>query len=361
MNKTVDQSGGLNSTDSFEQSLGAILSDQGTPEERIELLHTTLLNGLPANDEIKTRAFLGSELFSIGNDEEAKSQYEQSLKLASNSVSIFEDDTMALFFRKLCGKYVLIAKKMKEESGLEECLAFLESKAANLKDLASPALYVELATLLAENGDVQKATMYFSKATICKRVETMDGKAENDAWESLSKIAKAYKRGRVKMAGQDVFPADVSPERTGVHKKALEIIRGSIASQTRSKKNFTRYLIAGVILGALIIGGIVVASYFSTSKPEPDASPVLSVPEKTDPPKSIEVPKPEETPEPVPAPSTIISPAEPPRARPRENTKTEKIEKRPKKTVPKISERAIDRPSEPQRGKSFAPRSRDDL
>lgn len=361
MDKTVDQSGELNSTGSFEQSLRVILSDQSTPQERIELLHKALINGLPENDEIKARAFLGSELFNVGNDEEAISQYEQSLKLAGNSVSLFEDDTMALLFRKLCRKYVLIAKKMKDERGPKECLAFLESKAADLKDFSSPALYVELATLLAENRDVQKAIMYFSKATICRRVDPMDRKAENVAWDSLSQIAKTNKSGRVKMAGQAVFPTDVSPKKAGAQKKALEIIRGSITSQTRNKKNLARYCIAGVILVVLVIGAILVALYLSTSKPETDVSPVLSVPEKTEPPKSVEAPKPEETPEPVPAPSTIISPAEQPRTRPRETAKTEKIEKRPKKPVPKISERATDRPSEPQRGKSFAPRSRDDL
>jgi hypothetical protein len=355
------QTGGMNGTDSFEQYMSMTVSDQGTPEERIEMLRKALVNGLPENDEIKARAFLGSELFTTGNDEEGINQYELSLKMASNSVSVCEDDTMALLFRKLCRQYILIAKQMEKERGREECLAFLESKTADLKDLSSPALYVELATVLAKNGDIQQATIYFSKATICHRVEPLDRKAENLAWELLSKIAKTDTGRRVIMAGQAVFPMDIRQEKGGVRKKLSGLMSGSVASQTHKKINITRYFIAAAVAGVLIIGGILVASYLSTSQQEPEVSPVTSVPEKTEPPKSLEAPKPEETPEPLPAPSIIISPAEPPLTRPNETAKKEKIEKRPKKTVPKISERTIERPSEPPRGKSFAPRSRDDL
>jgi tetratricopeptide (TPR) repeat protein len=361
MKKAGHQSGGLSGIDFFDQSLKMILSDQGTRERRIELLNKALVHGLPANDEIKARAFLGAELFNIGDDEEAFKQYEESLKLASSSGSMFKDNTMVLLCRKLCLKYVLIARKIEGERGLEECLAFLESKAADLKDLSSPALYVELATLHAKNGDVQEASIYFSKATMGHRVDPMDRKAENLAWESLSKIKKTAKSRHANMTGQGEFRLDISPKTMGVAKKVLEQIRESIVSQVQNKKNFPTYIMAAIILGILIIGGILVASYLSSSKLEP---PVSSVPEKTQPPQSVEVPKLEETPEPLPEPlpaPAAVSTVEPPRARPRETAKTAKTEKRPKKTVPKISERTIDRPSEPQRGKSFAPRSRDDL
>ena len=361
MTKTGNHSGTLNSTDSFGQTLRIILSDQATPEERIEQLNKALLHGLTANDEIKAHAFLGAELLNIGNDEEAINQYEQSLKLAKNSSSMFSDDTMVLLCRKLCLKYVLIARKIKEERGLEECLAFLESKAADLKDLSSPALYVELATLLVENGDLQKASIYFSKATIGHRVDPADRKAENFSWESLSKIAKTDKGRSVNMAGQAEFLGDVSPKSISVQKKIFEQIREFLGSQVQNRKNVAKCLMAVVMLGVLIVGGILVASYLSSSKTEPHVSPV---PEKTEPPQSVEAPKleekPEPLPEPLPAPS-VLSPVEPPRTGPRETAKTAKTERQPKKTVPKISERTADRPSEPQRGKSFAPHSRDDL
>jgi hypothetical protein len=338
-----------------------ILSNQGTHEERIALLNEALLHGLPANDEIKAHAFLGAEFFNIGNDEEAIEQYERSLKLAANSGSMLKDNTMVLLCRKLCVKYIVMASKMKEERGLEECAAFLESKAEYLKDLSSPALYVELAALLAENGDAQKASIYFSKATICRTVDPMDRKAENFAWESLSKIGKTAQSKRVKMARQAEVRVDVSPRRIGIQKKVLEQIRESIASQAQNRKNLTKYLMAGVILGVLVIAGILVASYLSSTKSDLNVS---TVPEKTEPPQQVEVPKLEETPEPLPEPlpaPATASPEKLPRTRPRETAKTAKTERRPVKAAPKISERAIDRPSEPQGGKSFAPRSRDDL
>ena len=56
----------LNDPDDFEKSLTTILSDQGSAEERIEILGKALQSGLPLDDEIKTHAFLGAELFTPG-------------------------------------------------------------------------------------------------------------------------------------------------------------------------------------------------------------------------------------------------------------------------------------------------------
>ena len=74
----VRESRGLNDQDDFEKSMTMILSDQGSAEERIELLGKALQSELPLDDEIKTHAFLGkAELFSTGNDEEAIDHYEK--------------------------------------------------------------------------------------------------------------------------------------------------------------------------------------------------------------------------------------------------------------------------------------------
>ncbi|MCE5256800.1 MAG: zinc ribbon domain-containing protein [Spirochaetaceae bacterium] len=172
--KAGNQLGDLNGEELFEESLRMILMDRGTPEERIDLISKALSHGLPLDAEVKAHAFIGSELFNVGADDEAIHHYEQSLKLGSNQGPMPEDDTMLLLCRKLCLKYVLIARKTEESQKSQECLAFLESKCAALKGLSSPVLYVELATLLANQGDIDKASTYFEKAARCPVVDEMD-------------------------------------------------------------------------------------------------------------------------------------------------------------------------------------------
>lgn len=186
--KAGNQLGDLNGEELFEESLRMILMDRGTPEERIDLISKALSHGLPLDAEVKAHAFIGSELFNVGADDEAIHHYEQSLKLGSNQGPMPEDDSMLLLCRKLCLKYVLIARKTEENQKSQECLAFLESKCAALKDLSSPVLYVELATLLANQGDIHKASTYFEKAARCPVVDEMDEKAKQFARESLLKI-----------------------------------------------------------------------------------------------------------------------------------------------------------------------------
>ena len=116
----------------------------------------------------------------------------------------------------------------------------------------------------------------------------------------------------------------------------------------------------GIILGLFMVASFI-SLYLTPVKKEPDVS---SVPEKAEPqqppqpPPPIEAPRQEKAVAPEPAPRPPVEPA---RAEPRKPAGTPKTEKPAKKVVPKTSQPKIDRPLEPQRGKSFAPHSRDDL
>ena len=351
---------GLNGPDGFEKSLTMILSGQGSAEARIELLGKALQGGLPLDDEIKAHAFLGDELFSTGNDEEAIAHYEKGLGLSINSIAMFRDEAMVTLYRKLCHKYVSTARTIGEERGPQEALAFLEAKAVMLQDLSSPGICVELATLLANKGDIEKASVYFVKATKGRVIDDADSKAMDSARRSLAEIAKRGKIGPGKTGGAPEPNAVVSPE-TISDQKVPEQIKKSTTSLGGKKETFKKYLAVGVIILALFMVASFISLYLSPVKKEPDVS---SVPEKTEPPQPPQVPSPVEvpkqketvTPEPAPRP-----PAEQPRVQTHEAPRTAKTEKPVKKVVPKISQRKIDRPPAPQGGKSFAPHSRDDL
>ena len=351
---------GLNGPDGFEKPLAMILSGQGSAEERIELLGNALKGGLPLDDEIRAHALLGAELFNTGSDEEAIAHYEKGLGLSVNSIAMFRDEAMVQLYRKLCHTYVLMARTIGEERGPQEALAFLEAKVVMLQDLSSPGFCVELATLLANKGDIEKASVYFVKATKGRVLDDADSIAMDSARQSLSEIAKRGKIGHGKTGESPEPNGVVSPETTS-DQKMPEQIKKSTISLGGKKETFKKYLVVGVIIFALFMVVSFISLYLSPVKKEPDVS---SVPEKTEPPQPPQAPSPaevtkhEETVVPEPAPGP---PAEPPRIQPREAPRTAKTEKPVKKVVPKISQRKTDRPPVPQKGKSFAPHSRDDL
>ena len=350
----------LNDPDDFEKSLTTILSDQGSAEERIEILGKALQSGLPLDDEIKTHAFLGAELFITGNDEEAIDHYEKGLGLSINSITMFRDEAMVLLYRKLCHKYVSMARTIGEERGPKEAFAFLETKAVMLQDLSSPGFCVELANLLANKGDIEKASIYFVKATKGCVIDDADSKAMDSARQSLSEIAKRGKIGPGKTGGAPGHNAVVSPETTSDQKMPEQIKKSTIPLGGK-KQALKKYLVVGVIILGFFMVASFISLYLSPVKKEPDVS---SVPEKAEPqqppqpPPPIEAPRQEKAVAPEAAPRP---PVEPVRAEPRKPAGTPKTEKPAKKVVPKTSQPKIDRPLEPQRGKSFAPHSRDDL
>jgi hypothetical protein len=354
---------GLNGQEGFEKSMAMILSGQGSAEERIELLGKALQSGLPLDDETKAHAFLGAELLYTGNDEEAIDHYEKGLSLSINSIAMFRDEAMVSQYRKLCLKYVSMARTIGEERGAKEALAFLEAKAMMLQDLSSPGFYVKLATLLANKGDIEKASVYFVKASKGRVIDDADSKAMDSARQSLSEIAKKGKIDPSKTGGAAESHAVVSPETTSDQKMPGQIKKSKISFGVE-KATLKKYLVVGAIILGLFMVASFISLYHAPVKPEPDVS---SVPKKAEPqqppqppqtPSTVEVPKQEEVVIQEPAPK---QPVEPPRAQSREAARTAKTEKPVRKLVPKISQRKIDRPSEPQTGKSFAPHSRDDL
>lgn len=369
------QSSSLIGRDYFEKCLTMILSGQGNAEERIELLDKALSGELPLDEKIKAHAFLGAELFSMGKDEVAIDQYEKSLTLAIDSIDMFRDETMASLCRKLCHRYVSMAATIREEGGPKEALTFLEAKALILQDLSSPEFCVELATLLANKGDNEKASIYFTKAAKGRTIDDADSTAIEFARQSLSEIAK---RGKINIGKikETVEPHTIVSPKMQSGEKMPEQIKKSILSLDWKKKGFKRYVLLGLIIFGLFMVVSFISLYLSPVKPEPGVNPVA---EKTEPPQSpppprqppsepppppqppppqVDTPKPEKAVAPEPAPKPR---AEQPRAQPRQTTKTAKTEKPVKKVITKTPQQTTDRPPEQQRGKSFAPHSRDDL
>ena len=105
---------------------------------------------------------------------------------------------MVTLYRKLCHKYVLMARMIGEERGPKEAFAFLEAKAVMLQDLSSPGFCVELATLLANKGDIEKASVYFVKATKGRVIDDADSKAMDSARSHCPRLRKEARLALVK-------------------------------------------------------------------------------------------------------------------------------------------------------------------
>lgn len=196
--------------DHFTRGLKLALDD-GNDSEVLREFQLALSEGLPADDEVSARAFLGSRILEGAKDDveqdqimsqrlsEGLSQFEAALSLdAEGRYGFFAAPLNRSDFGQLESLYALRGRSIAETKGIDAQIEYLEKKLRLFEYLSgvhTPNLHLELGFIYAEKGQNEQAAAHWRKV-----LEAEDLDEEVVGEEAVQLRAETKKKARNNLA-----------------------------------------------------------------------------------------------------------------------------------------------------------------
>ncbi len=190
----------------------------GDDSEAIRELQLALSQGLPADDEVCAKAFLGGRILAVAKDDieqdrimsqrlsEGLSQFESALSLdAQGGYEFFADPRNQGAFERCESLYMLRGRSIAETEGSDAQIEYLEKKLRlfeYLHGVPTPDLHFELGCLYAEKARNERAAIHWQKV-----LEAEDLNEEIDGEETVQHRAETKKRAKHNLSVMESEPS----------------------------------------------------------------------------------------------------------------------------------------------------------